>query len=406
LTPAQRLRRPGLTPLVDELARRFCRGDIPVRITLKGLDPESQAAVADLLGSDRLAKSPRVRVEQLLNALGLNSVSELRDEIEAICGPLVNRRLQRETETTARESLWDWLGEEVRTIRIGDQSRGLESWVARQRILGIRGGVDLHRQRLEQTLAVLRALPANGLSLAELAATHAGEPHALDRGRSVGAIVLDAIAEATGVKRAQDGEATRALWESVGVVPDPLSSTVLALGLPGDDRSPLGRWLSAAQAVGEPVVLSLANLRRWPLVPLTSGAAAYVIENPSLVAAACASRWRGPPLLCSSGRPSIAVVTLLRQLSSAGAAIRQHADFDPTGIAITNWLRDKAGTVPWRMTSDDYLGAAHARRLRRPFLTETPLTHWDPRLRTAMNDVRIPVYEEDLRIDLLTEICQ
>ncbi len=61
-------------------------------------------------------------------------------------------------------------------------------------------------------------------------------------------------------------EDARLPWEAIGVVPDPLSSTVTALGLPGDPN-PLGAWLDAARAGSEPVVVALANLRRWARPP-------------------------------------------------------------------------------------------------------------------------------------------
>jgi hypothetical protein len=42
-------------------------------------------------------------------------------------------------------------------------------------------------------------------------------------------------------------------------------------------------------------------------------------------------------------------VTLLRQLGADGAILAQHADFDLTGLGITAWLAERAGTRPWRM---------------------------------------------------------
>jgi uncharacterized protein (TIGR02679 family) len=184
--------------------------------------------------------------------------------------------------------------------------------------------------------------------------------------------------------------------ESVGVVPDPLSSTVTALGLSGD-ASPLGRWLDTARAASEPVVLTLANLRRWPRPPLPSDQPAVVVENPSLLAEA-APRWCGPPLVCSSGRPTVAVVVLLRQLGAAGAPLYQHADFDPAGLAITAWLAARAGTMPWHMTAGDYLAAVRTGGATFGAVPETP---WDPGLAVAMTARGVGVYEEDVRRDLL-----
>lgn len=187
----------------------------------------------------------------------------------------------------------------------------------------------------------------------------------------------------------------------MGVAPDPLSSTVLAAGLPGGTTTPLDRWLAGAGDAGQPVVLSLANLRRWPRPPLPAGACAFVVENPSLLAEAVAAGWTGPLLVCSSGRPTVAVLTLLRQLGAAGAALYQHADFDPAGLAITAWLRERAGTCPWRMSTGEYLEAVGASRERLPVTAPVPATPWDPPLAGALQAHGVAVYEEEIRHRLL-----
>jgi uncharacterized protein (TIGR02679 family) len=164
---------------------------------------------------------------------------------------------------------------------------------------------------------------------------------------------------------------------------------VLVLGLrPGDGD--------------EPTVLTLSQLRRRPVPPLPPDGVAVVVENPALVSEAMARRWTGPPLVCSSGRPSIAVVTLLRQLGAAGATLAQHADFDTGGLGITNWLAGRAGTTPWRMTAADYLAAVAVRRERPPITGRLPATPWDPALHVAMASHGLAVHEEELRAELLS----
>lgn len=399
---ADRLGRPELRPLVDELARRFAAGDTPASVTLRDLPAASRHAIADLLGADRTpAANHRVPVRKLVAGLGLLSVHELRAVIDALRGPLPDRRAAREADRVERESLWSWLGTEAGALKLAGMDSRLGSWVEEQRAAGARGGVELHRGRLELALAVLRRLPSEGISLAALANDATGDPHALDHGRTLSGMVLDAIAWAFGRQKAVDAETGRSLWETAGVVPDPHSSTVLALGLPGDDRTPLGRWLSACTATGEPVVLSLANLRRWPVDAVASSSRIYVVENPSLIAEA-SSRRRAPPLVCTSGRPTIAAVTLLRQLTAGGAAAYQHADFDPTGLAITAWLAERAGTVPWKMSSSDYLASLPASAPE--FGGTPPATPWDPALREVLSEQRRALYEEEIRAQLLQAI--
>ena len=399
---AERLARPDLAPLLEALARRFGDGAVPVSVSLRGLPDDTRRAIADLLGTDRVPRADgRVRVDRILTALGLASIDDLRAVVESLLGPLPDRRAEREAQRSAIGALWRWLEAESVSLPLGADG-SLAPWVERQRLAGARGGVETHRRRLERAVAVLAALPADGISLAALAADCAGDPHALDRGRAIAAIVLEAIATATGVERPADAEAARLLWETVGVVPDPLSSTVLALGLPGGDATPADRWLAAAAAAAEPVVLSLSNLRRWPVPALPPGACAFVFENPSLIAEAAARRWSGPPLVCSSGRPTVAVVTLLRQLGAAGATLYQHADFDPAGLAITSWLAERAGTTPWRMAATDYVVAAGSAPTG-TLVGSPPAAPWDPTLPEQLARRNVAVFEEALRQSLLDE---
>ena len=176
------------------------------------------------------------------------------------------------------------------------------------------------------------------MPLATLANLALGDSHALDHGQPMARLVVSAIADAAGEARPVTAEDTRLLWERVGVNPDPLSSTVLALGLAVGAGHPLAPALSWHRDAAEPVVLTLSQLQRWPLDPLPPGRPAYVVENPALVAAASGGGWDGPPIICSSGRPSIAVVTLLRQLGAERATLHQHADFDGARLGITLWL--------------------------------------------------------------------
>lgn len=390
-----------LAPIVDELARRYGAGDMPRTVTLPSASEPTLRAVADLLGLDRVPRpGARLAVDRLAASLGLARASDLRDVVEVLRGPLSDRRAERTVDQAARTQLWEWFATAASDIRIGD----LSQWVSTVRATGVRGGVEMHRARLTRALGVLRSLPADGVPLAVLAADCTGDPHALDPGRPIATLVLDALAVASDTAPATDAESARSLWERIGVVPDPLSSTVLALGLRGGDE-PVGAWLSAAATASEPVVLTLSQLRRWPVDPLPVNRLAYVVENPSLVATAASRNWTGPPLICSSGRPTMAVVTLLRQLARGGATIRQHADFDAAGLGITRWLAERAGTIPWRMTRGDYLHSID-NTMAETITGLVPVAPWDPALTEEMAARRIVLYEESLCDALLTLIAE
>ena len=121
-------------------------------------------------------------------------------------------------------------------------------------------------------------------------------------------------------------------------------------------------------------------------------------ETPSLVDLANLDRlyWHTDLPLAT-----VAVVMLLRQLGAGGATIRQHADFDATGLAITAWLAQRAHTVPWRMSAADYRAAVSVSRRRVAYRGAIPPTQWDPELAEAVRATGVVVHEEELRTELL-----
>ncbi|MGH8993815.1 MAG: TIGR02679 family protein [Acidimicrobiia bacterium] len=406
---ARTLDRPELAPLWDELFRRYGEGvGRPASITLRQLSPPERQALADLLGSDRLVPvATRIRTDRLAAAIGTDPDVGLRELVVRLRGPIRDRQAERATTRHAREELWAWLTAAAGELPLfAAAPAAVQEWRDAVQAGGVPGGsVDRHRLLLERAVSVLRAIPADAVALPSLAQDRLGDPHGLDRGRKIASLAIDALAIARGQDPPTDAEGIRSLWEVHGVIPDPYSSTVLVVGLRPAGEGPLVRWTAEAAAAGEPVSLTLAQLRRWPLPPLPAGSVAYVVENPSLISEAAATGWSGPTLVCSSGRPSLAVVLLLRQLAAAGARLAQHADFDVAGIGITAWLTERAGTTPWRMRAQDYLAAAGQSGSRRPLTGRVPITDWDLDLARAMTQTGVAVYEEELRNDLIARMA-
>lgn len=387
-----RARRPGLAPLWDELARRYGASDAPVAaVTLRNLDGAARRALADLLASDRLpATRTRIGTGRIAAALGIEP-GALRDVVEDIAGPLPDRAGARREERRRRAELWDWFVAEA-------SRRGLESWAVRLRRAGVPGGdTDTHRDRLAGLLTVLDRLPADGVALPALAADALGDPHALDRGTWTGRAVVEALAARRGHDAPHSAEEGRAEWAASGVAADMLSPAVLVIGLAPRGRTPLTRLLNAMAEHAEPVAVTLSQLRRWPLV--ARAPVVHVFENPSLMAEAAQMGWSGPPLVCTSGWPNVAVLTLLRRLGGGGSKLLVHCDLDPKGIEIASSVVERVGATPWRMTARDYDRAVV--RAAVPITGRIPDTPWDPRLAEAMRRHRRAVFEEDLRHELL-----
>ncbi len=140
---------------------------------------------------------------------------------------------------------------------------------------------------------------------------------------------------------------TRELWLADGVEVDPLSCTVLTLGLASAGETPLPRALRALR--GQAVILTYAQLRAQPL-HWPASAAIFTCETPVVVRAAeLALGTSCPPLICTGGWPNAAVLTLLDDLHAAGAMIHHHGDEDHAGLKILEYLTERVWASPWRL---------------------------------------------------------
>jgi uncharacterized protein (TIGR02679 family) len=392
---SERLARPELSRLWDELIRRWAASDRPVAsVTLRELTEAERRALADLLGSDRLPPTTfSVPVSRVTTNLGIE-LDALKEALREIRGPWSNRAAERAAKLLERQNLWTWIASEAHRLRA-------PGMLDRLKVRGVVGGdVAQFQARVTDVFTVLERLPASDVPLASFACDVLSDPHALDHGTWSSVVVLEAVAERMGVLPPMTAEDARRLWESTGVFADSLSSSVLCLALASTAGDPVAEFLRACTAVSEPVALTMAQLKRWPV--RTPEPIVYAFENPSMLAEAARSGWRGPPLVCTSGWPNVAVITLLRQLSASGANVRYHGDFDPKGLSIAQMLVDRLDVEPWRMTAADYEQALP--RARVPLEESVPDASWDVALATSMRAHGRAVFEEDVRDVVLADV--
>ena len=385
---------PALAPLWQAVHERLSSGRPVTRVRLGPLTVKEREALADLLGLARMPdERPSVSLVELDVALG----SSVRDLVVQLVGPLGDRAGDRARAVAERDGLWDWLaGHPV--VRA---QPALAEWAAAVRRGGlVRGSVRVTRDELDRVVRVLGELPAAGIPLPVFADTVLGDPHALDDGTRCNALVIRALSAMFDVPVPTDAPGRRALWERAGVADDELSSTVLAVGLRPTGDGVAARILRLCAQESEAAALTLRLLRSSTLivdVPLT----VWVFENPSVLALALARFGREcPPMICTSGWPNSAGVLLLQQLSSAGATLNYHGDFDGEGLRIAANVVARTGAVPWRMTSADFLGAAGAGP---PVGRVTPVP-WDADLAEQLSRIGTAVPEERVAAALLDEI--
>ncbi|WP_405427748.1 TIGR02679 family protein [Micromonospora sp. NBC_00617] len=387
---------PGWRRLLTAARRSLERtgGRLDSTVTLAAPTDDERFVIIGITGTHRSATASRLSVrltevdEHLRAAHGVS----LGDVLTATA-PLRNRPADLKREAVARDAV----------LALANDSRHASTaWYA-EWLDGLRRDGSLTRVvrtglPFEDVVRVLDALPAADEPMPVFADRLLDDTKALTEGPLRG-LVLRAVATWQQTALPVDGEQERALWESVGLVPDDLASQVLVLNVPATGGL-VGQWLTEAAGAGVPMRVTLHQLRLAPLAVTCDEV--YVCENPAVLRAATAALGaQVPPLICTEGVPSVAVHTLLR--AASGAVIRWRNDFDWTGIRLTAAaLHRYPNAVPWRMTAADYLPAAGTGTALLGTPTGTP---WDESLGESMRRTGRAVMEERLLDRLIADLC-
>ena len=414
---------PDTAWLLERVRKRAAEGrPLTGSLALNPASPAQRRAIDALLGrAPSRGASLSVRLEELDALLRTSGIHPggLRAAVEELTGPIPDNKANALAESQAWRYAYEPLDAEV------SGNSHLEVWWSRPHTRGtlkrLAGGdPTVARTLTTQTAAVLRALPADGISLPVLAATTTGDAHALDADQPVGRLLLAATeqwayalsSDPESLITLPKSEQRRAQWAELGVSLDELSSRVLTLGLPGNPSSPgsLGPLLAIAKKHGEPLALTLRQVRQgaadtepdpWGI----GGGEVFVCENPAVLEAAARQLGpRCPPLICVEGHLSVACRAMLRALREHGASFRYHGDFDWGGLRIANSVVDLIDAAMWRYSHHDYLDAVD-RGHGVPLNTGEPCdASWDPRLRAAIATRAVRVEEEHVLPDLLADL--
>lgn len=201
--------------------------------------------------------------------------------------------------------------------------------------------------------------------LALFAQRTSGDPHALDANRPAGRFLLLALsdlqAEAGLSTPPQDREHALRLYNHAGLLVDTISSFVAVFHLAQafhDDSTPDPLAAAAGKRV---LLLPMRQLLEWSHITPAS-ANIYLFENPQVfeeVVSAQETTASPPTMVCTSGWPSVAALTLLDRLLAASPAARlfYSGDFDLKGLQIAAYMlaRYPGRCLPWHMDTGAYL---------------------------------------------------
>ncbi|BEL01939.1 hypothetical protein Q0Z83_001300 [Actinoplanes sichuanensis] len=405
------LRSSALRPLWVAAHARLVRNGRVVRgrLTLTGLDPDERDALGHLL--DRVVTaSQTVDLTQLDQRLRATAAGTgLLDVVEAVIGPVADRRALASEAQEQRAGLRDH-------ALAGLDAAGLsgQEWAQRwldqlwRQGLPARMPADEVRQIVDRavtTLGLTVGAQARTWSRGELAQAVTGSAHGLDEDTALTRLVLRGLALAVSGSPAVPSEAAerRALWDAAGVAGDTVATTVLTCGL----RPEGVPWLHDRADRGEETHFTLREVRR--LAPLRlSSRTVYVCENPRVLEAAL-DNGVPVPMVCTMGNPTTVTLALLDAITAGGpVTFAYHGDFDWPGLAIAARLMRRYPAEPWQFTAHHYREAVtEAARRGTPHhpLTGPPVdSPWDPSLAEQMLESGVAVHEEALIDVLLTDL--
>lgn len=385
---------PGLLRLWPAVAARLERASLAPtgQVSLTNLDRDERHAIGDLVGRPLVAPGIRIDLADLDGRLLRRSGRGLVEVVElALNRSLVDRPGVRSDRAASRQAPFDAAVAWLEQHPVIDAQPWLQGWLEALRSDGILARDPDGSATLLAALAVVdRVLTgAPGLSRTDLAAVVLHDSHALDDGSRVAHLALRALAARAGRPIPSDAGGRRSLWELHGVWADHVSTTCLTLGLRvGGDSARARGWTSAAHE-GDPVHLTWWDLHRDPL-EVDPGGPVLVCENPRVLEAVASRHGGRYPVVCTSGRPALVVLEVLRRLAASGTSLRYHGDFDWAGVAIANQMRAEVGAAPWLMSARDYLDAPAAV----PLLGQVVEARWDASLAGAMSRRGLVVHEE------------
>jgi uncharacterized protein (TIGR02679 family) len=384
----------NLSRLLVKLREKYIQvGRVGGQVLLEDTSPGERREIASFLARppyvDSNLKVKLVDVEKALQ----HSFNCTLPELLIACfpdQPLVTRQAKREAHATHQEEFRATLFSIAQASPDGSQGRRWlehghhgQEWIFTRYKNSPADEQDRQLKLVRYIASALDQLPGPGAPerLALFAQRTSGDPHALDPDSAAGRLLFLALSDLTNdgeegsyslARSPRDRSHALGLYGGAGLLVDMISSNVAVFNLAGalylnDMPDPL------VQAAGKRILLlPLRQLLEWKhLAP--ANATIYVFENPQVfeeVVAALGSVAASPTLVCTSGWPSSAALTLLQQLLEASPDNRLYysGDFDLKGLQIAAYLgaRYPGRCHPWHFDPASYEVALKADGIEAP----------------------------------------
>lgn len=373
----------GLSRLLVKSRDKYVEvGHVGGQIALENALPDERRNIASFLSKPPYpASSFKVKLVEVEKALLHSFHCTLPELLTAFFPdqPLVTRQVQRSAHAmqqadflTALQSIAAGLPEGSRGKQWLLHGQHGQDWLFSRYKNATEEEQERQHKQISHIANVLDQLPNPDAPerIALFAQRTSGDPHALDPDRGAGRLFLLALNDLAGNQEQaispittspQDRAQALRLYNNVGLLVDMISSNVAVFNIAGamyhnDAPDPL------VQAAGKRVLLlPLRQLLEWRCIRAAS-ADIYVFENPQVfeeVIAVLEEAEPSPTLVCTSGWPSVAALTLLDLIlvESPDNHLHYSGDFDVKGLQIAAHLMTHypRQCSPWHFDPVSYL---------------------------------------------------
>lgn len=378
----------GLERLLFQLREKYIeQGQVGGQVQLQETTAQERREVASFLGKPPYRNTTiRVKLKDIDSALRQSGFRCTLPELLTAFfsnAPLITRPQQRAAHSFHQEQFYAALQALIDEQEADSQGQRwlLDGQHGREWLFARYKNATAEEQErqigtIRYVASLLNQLPlaATPERLALYAQRTSGDPHSLDPGRPAGRLFLQALSDLAGgssVLSMQGRIQELQLYQDVGLLVDTISSHVATFHLAAAMNTN-GLPDSLPTIAGARILLlPLCQLLQWQ-----SASAAtediYVIENPQVFEEVVANLQDNanehttplPTLICTSGWPSVAALTLLNLLLSSNSAHHLHysGDFDLKGLQIAAYLLERYAErcSPWHIDTTGYQTALQA----------------------------------------------
>jgi len=264
-----------------------------------------------------------------------------------------------------------------------------------------------------KAVETIDALEGSTIRLAVLAMNCTGDPHAFDRSRTSGRLLIKALhtgkmIDSIEQKNIISAEEILELYISCGIRPDDISSFTTLYGI----RLYIGNKPHNAYdsfiANHELYLVSLSNLSSvTKAVPVNKSV--YIVENQMVFSELC-KFCPGASIICTSGQLKTASILIIDLLCKEDCTLYYNGDFDSEGLIIADKLvqRNDKKIKLWHMTTHDYEKTVSSVQLNEERLKKLKHIKNEQLLETAdiIIETKNAGYQENLVNDLISDILR